>query len=218
MLKANSSIWIIFFLFIFAGKAISHVALDYPVGGETFQAGAVVTVQWHEVIAHGAGDYDLYFSPDNGTTWDPVSMNLPQSQLNYDWTVPNISTATAIIRIIQDNQTGIDYTDESGPFTITGTTGIGDFPNSPENFDLFPAFPNPFNSSTIISFYLPSASRVLLRIFNLLGEEVRVLANREFSAGSHALRWEAIDFPAGIYFYQISLPHTTKTGKLIFTK
>jgi plastocyanin len=95
----------------------AHVALDYPVGGETFTEGEIVNVQWHIVIPHDLLNWDLYFSDDRGTTWDPVELDLPPDVLNYEWTVPGIATTEGRIRIYMDNS-GADYEDESENFTI----------------------------------------------------------------------------------------------------
>jgi hypothetical protein len=217
MYRQKFSLFIIFLIFYF-GQALSHVGLDYPMGGESFQAGDLVNIQWHVMVYHGPGNWDLYFSIDNGSSWETLAMNLPQNQEYYNWTVPNMSSSNARIQIVQDNQTGMDYTDESGPFSINGTTGIGETGALPQNFYLIPAYPNPFNGSTVISFYLPERTRMEVDIFNTLGEAIQLFVDREFPAGTHQIRWDAAGFPSGIYLYQVTLPTIRKTGKLILMK
>lgn len=109
-----------FAFLIFIGTssvANAHVALDYPVGGETFNQGDSVNVQWHIVIPHDLQNWDLYFSDDGGVIWQVIALDLPPAQLNYMWVVPGISTTQGRIRIYMDN-TGVDYEDQSGDFTI----------------------------------------------------------------------------------------------------
>lgn len=102
---------------VLGSTGAAHVALDFPVGGETFTEGEIVNVQWHIVIPHDLQNWDLYFSEDGGTTWDVVAMDLPPEDLNYMWTVPGIETSQGRIKIYMDNS-AVDYEDESGDFTI----------------------------------------------------------------------------------------------------
>ncbi|HUR31537.1 MAG TPA: T9SS type A sorting domain-containing protein [Saprospiraceae bacterium] len=98
-------------------NSFAHVVLDYPQGGETFQANTLVTIEWHIAVPHNQLNWDLLFSTDGGNTWEPLQLDLPVSQLSYVWVVPNIGTAFARISIIQDNSEQ-NYQDESMSFTI----------------------------------------------------------------------------------------------------
>lgn len=95
----------------------AHVVLDYPVGGETFTQGDTVNVQWHIAIPHDLQNWDLYFSDDGGVSWQVIELDLPPAQLNYLWVVPGIPTTQGRIKIYMDNS-GTDYEDQSGDFTI----------------------------------------------------------------------------------------------------
>ena len=112
-----TKIFCIFLLQGFAYNAFAHVYLDYPQGGETFQANTIITIEWHIAIPHEQLNWDLFFSADGGNTWQPIQLDLPVSQLTYSWVVPSISTSQARISIIQDN-VDMDYQDESMDFTI----------------------------------------------------------------------------------------------------
>ncbi|MHA2219694.1 MAG: T9SS type A sorting domain-containing protein, partial [Candidatus Hodarchaeales archaeon] len=69
--------------------------------------------------------------------------------------------------------------------------------------------------STIISFYLPTTSRVQINIYNLLAQKLVTLVSKEMPAGIHQVRWDAGIFSSGIYIYQISTSYGLETGKLI---
>ncbi|MBP8085965.1 MAG: T9SS type A sorting domain-containing protein [Saprospiraceae bacterium] len=101
----------------FAGTLLAHVELDYPVGGETFNPGQSVTIQWHIAIAHNTLNWDLLFSADGGSTWEAIQMDLPAGSLSYNWIVPSNITSQARVSVIQDNS-GLDYQDESLNFNI----------------------------------------------------------------------------------------------------
>ncbi|MDZ7263069.1 MAG: T9SS type A sorting domain-containing protein [candidate division KSB1 bacterium] len=78
----------------------------------------------------------------------------------------------------------------------------------PQGFVLLYNYPNPFNPETCISYGLPKASRVILKIYNLLGREIRTLVNQHQTAGFHRVIWNGKDgadteVPAGIYLLQI---------------
>jgi flagellar hook assembly protein FlgD len=78
----------------------------------------------------------------------------------------------------------------------------------PQSYNLLQNYPNPFNPETEIHFQLPQASHVMLKIFNLLGEEIRTLVNEQRDAGYHNVRWDGRDkngklVASGVYLYQL---------------
>ena len=79
----------------------------------------------------------------------------------------------------------------------------------PETFELFQNFPNPFNPATTISYQLPADSKILLRVYDLLGREVTTLVDEEKAAGHQQERFDAARFSSGMYVYQLSYtdPH-----------
>ncbi len=65
--------------------------------------------------------------------------------------------------------------------------------------------PNPFNPETEIHFQIPIADHVIIKIYNTLGQEIKILADEEFQPGYHNLRWDGRDYagnlvPSGVYF------------------
>jgi len=81
-----------------------------------------------------------------------------------------------------------------------------------------PAVPNPFNSSTTISFEINSETQVQLSIYNTLGQRVDNLADRMFTPGVHHLVWDASGFPSGIYFYRIVMNGFSETSKVLLVR
>ena len=88
----------------------------------------------------------------------------------------------------------------------------------PSRFILFPNYPNPFNPSTTISFFLPKDDFVKLAIYNIQGQEVEVLINDELSSGLHKRVFNALKLASGIYFYKITTGEFTSTKKLALIK
>ncbi|NOX66404.1 MAG: T9SS type A sorting domain-containing protein, partial [Chlorobi bacterium] len=71
----------------------------------------------------------------------------------------------------------------------------------PKKYELSQNYPNPFNPSTTIKFSLPKNSKVRLDIYNMLGESVTTLIDKEMDAGFQSVQFNASNLASGIYFY-----------------
>lgn len=87
----------------------------------------------------------------------------------------------------------------------TGTT-VHDISPVPDHVFLFPNHPNPFNPSTTIDFSLPRSSTVFVRVYDILGREVAVLASGEHSSGMHRVTWDASRVASGLYVCRLDAP------------
>jgi photosystem II stability/assembly factor-like uncharacterized protein len=99
-----------------------------------------------------------------------------------------------------------------------GPVNVEDEKVIPNDFTLFQNYPNPFNPSTTISFSIPEASYVSLKIFNALGEEIETLVAKELSAGNYQYEWNAKNLTSGIYFYTLTEGAFTQTYKMVLLK
>jgi hypothetical protein len=88
----------------------------------------------------------------------------------------------------------------------------------PDEFKLHQNFPNPFNPTTNILFSLPREEKVLLRVFNVLGKEVRTILNEVKPAGTHLVTFESKSLASGVYFYSIEAGSFSSTKKFILLK
>ena len=79
-------------------------------------------------------------------------------------------------------------------------------------------YPNPFNPNTTIQFDLPKTSKVTLKVFNILGEEVSTLVSDRLSAGSHTYEWDASNLSCGVYLYRLEAEGYFETRKMILMK
>ncbi|MCX6150555.1 MAG: Type 1 glutamine amidotransferase-like domain-containing protein [Ignavibacteriales bacterium] len=79
-------------------------------------------------------------------------------------------------------------------------------------------FPNPFNNSTKISYTLPTDSKVLIELFNLLGERIYILRNQYDAAGFHTLDFDGKELSSGVYFYKLTAGSFSQIKKMIFLK
>ncbi len=85
-------------------------------------------------------------------------------------------------------------------------------------FELAQNYPNPFNPSTTISFSIPEASNVSLKIFNTLGQEVKTLVNGFKEAGSYKINFDAKNLTSGLYFYRIDAGTFSQVKKMMLLK
>lgn len=88
----------------------------------------------------------------------------------------------------------------------------------PDAFSLSQNYPNPFNPVTNISFQLPQASDVTLKVYNILGKEVATLVNGVVQPGTHSVSFDATNLSSGIYYYTLTAGDFKDTKKLVLMK
>ncbi len=79
-------------------------------------------------------------------------------------------------------------------------------------------YPNPFNPETTIEYTLPEHSHVTLTIYNLLGQRIAALINKNQEAGHHTVRWNANNQPSGMYFYKLEAGNFVQMRKMILLR
>lgn len=148
---------------------------------------------------------------------EPDSVNV---SFNYETL---IATVVSVGRFIGDALLTVKVTDEDGGsaegiINVTvksDITGIERLDGIPEDYALFQNYPNPFNPVTKIKFGLPEASKVSLKIYDVLGREIATLINSEQNAGYYEYNWNAIDIASGIYFYVLAAKSQNRDFKQI---
>ena len=88
----------------------------------------------------------------------------------------------------------------------------------PLKFSLKQNYPNPFNLSTTISYSIQKKERVVLKVYDILGNEVATLVNDEKPAGNYQIQFNATSLASGIYFYKIQAGSFIQTKKMILLK
>lgn len=98
-------------------------------------------------------------------------------------------------------------------------TDVKDIESSaPKTYSLEQNYPNPFNPSTIIKFSVPKENMVTLKIFNILGQEVKTLVNQEKLPGTYEVSFNANELSSGIYFYSLSSGNFYQVKKMMLLK
>jgi hypothetical protein len=98
-----------------------------------------------------------------------------------------------------------------------------DLTQLPKEFEISQNYPNPFNPTTVIEYALPKSSDVKIKIYNILGQEVRNLVNERQEAGYKIIGWDGKDdhgmeVSSGIYFYRIVAGNFVKSKKMVLLK
>lgn len=110
----------------------------------------------------------------------------------------------------------LKQTDFDGSFAYSNEITVE--VKAPAEYALEQNYPNPFNPSTSIDFSIAEASVVKLGVYNLLGQEVKVLVNEFKEAGPHTVTFDASSLTSGVYFYIIETPKFRQTKKMLLTK
>lgn len=113
------------------------------------------------------------------------------------------------------------YIYQTGIQEPTGITNIpqNDFgPERPGSVVLKPNYPNPFNPTTRIRFYLPVQSDLTLSIYNAAGQRVAEIASGRFDAGSHSIAFDGSGLSSGVYLLQLQTPYQSATRKITLIK
>jgi hypothetical protein len=101
------------------------------------------------------------------------------------------------------------------PSTITD---VEEIKNVPSDYSLAQNYPNPFNPVTNIAYTLPTSEKVLLKIYDALGREIKVLVNEEQTAGSHNISFDASKLSSGVYYYRLEAGNYSQVHKMVYLK
>ena len=171
----------------------------------------------------GAGNndgYDVIWGPDMHFTFPAVT--------SFDWTeyyedivVPDANALEVRLHTYA-RFTGTIYFDDLS-FKVIKATDVDEENGLPMSYDLHQNYPNPFNPSTVISYALPKASYVSIKIYDMLGREVKTLVNSEQNAGILNVQWNGEnDFgskvSSGAYIYMIKAGDFFQAKKMILLK
>ncbi|HMD13827.1 MAG TPA: T9SS type A sorting domain-containing protein [Bacteroidota bacterium] len=104
-------------------------------------------------------------------------------------------------------------------FTTESVAGIKNSGHTlPHEYELSQNYPNPFNPSTTITYSLPQAEHVRLKVYNVFGQEMQILVDRIQPPGSASIPFDASNLPSGIYFYRLSAGRFMDTKKMTVIK
>ncbi|MDZ4712841.1 MAG: T9SS type A sorting domain-containing protein [bacterium] len=99
------------------------------------------------------------------------------------------------------------------------TVGVSNISNEiPSDYQLYQNYPNPFNPKTIINYQIPMFSNVILKIYDILGNEVVTLVNEKQNAGIYEAEFDGSGLASGIYFYRLIAGEFIHTKRMTLVK
>ncbi|NOX88708.1 MAG: tandem-95 repeat protein [Calditrichaeota bacterium] len=161
-------------------------------------------------------------TPDSLLTW---SFESSDTALTYSY-----NDTTDTLEICSDGPAGEYYlyvtlTDDSGATDqdtilvhVDNPSGLADAALAPKVYSLSQNYPNPFNPTTTIEYGLPKAGRVVLELYNAVGQKMMTLVNGNQPAGYHKVTFDGTRLASGLYFYRIKSGNFVKIRKMILLK
>jgi photosystem II stability/assembly factor-like uncharacterized protein len=146
-------------------------------------------------------------STDFGSSWTIQNSGTTTSLLGVDFITQRIGS------IVGDGMTVL-LTRNGGSTYVEDRRAILDI----DSYQLYNNYPNPFNPSTNISYFLPHHGYVHLIIYNILGQRIKTIVNEEKNGGNYSLLWEPNNLPSGVYFYRLEINGISLARKMLYLK
>lgn len=137
---------------------------------------------------------------------------------SYSTKAPLTPNKTYYWRVSAQNIYGTSKWSSQFGFRTTATNLADENNDIPTTYVLKQNYPNPFNPATKISFSLPESGLTVIKIYNLLGQQMEELLNRELSAGHYTFEFNAENYPSGIYIYVLHSGSHILSRKMILVK
>ena len=156
-----------------------------------------------------AGTYGggVFLSTNRGTSWAAINTELANSYV--------YSLAVSGTELLAGTFGGGVW---RRPLSDIITSVENPSADLPARFNLDQNYPNPFNPTTTITYSLIQTGQVLLKVFNVIGEEVVTLVNGIQAAGHHEVRFDATNFPGGVYLFRLQAGGLTETRRMVLVK
>lgn len=191
---------------------------------------------------YGAG---IYQSPDGGLSWNRVSglsakyiysiaVDKNDNVFASSWNKGvflklNSSSGFTSTGLLSENVSSVSVDNSTGEIILGTSSGkiykgsvsvtdVNVYDQLPASFELSQNYPNPFNPSTMIRYQLPMSSDVSLKIYDILGKEVKTLVDQNQPAGSYEVRFDASQLATGVYIYRLSAGNFTSVKKMMLIK
>jgi len=183
--------------------------------------GAVYDIVGTEVMWEFDGQrygYIISVSSDN-VSWKTV-VNKSNNN-NFDQVQQDLFTASSVryVRITITQLSSGNWASfwEFRVFVLSATD-VDEIDEIPRDYKSFQNYPNPFNLSTVIRYQLPENNHVALKVFDILGREVKTLVNQNQNAGYYSVVLNAVDLASGVYLYKFQTNTFSEIKKMLLLK
>lgn len=209
-MKMLNLILVLIALFVFTLNGLSQITHNVSVANFSFTP-AQLTIKVGDKVkwTNNGGLHNVVADDNSFTSGDPST-----AAWIYEHTFKNPGS-NPYYCVIHGGPGGNGM---SGVINVENTTDVNDDESNIYNFELQQNYPNPFNPSTIIKFSISQFSKVNLKVFNILGDEISELVNDFRPKGNYEIQFDASNISSGIYFYTLQSGIFFETKKMIFLK
>jgi hypothetical protein len=205
-------------LFCYTGDSLKGAARYWPSDGVSRKA-------THDYFDIKTGDLFKSYAPYYTNDWNALDGNNDYRILStsaaagHGFTPPAPTPTNYWYNPYFGNTTQLPGASNIGALGIYTATGVNNSGQSlPTQFALQQNYPNPFNPTTTIDYTLPQTTVVTLRVFNVLGQEVKTLTNSVESAGVHSVQFDATNLTSGVYFYRLQAGSFSQVKRMLLLK
>jgi len=197
---------------------IEVVRLLRPNGGEVFQDSTQELIRWQKFYPPRCDSLSLFYSINNGNTYNLITHGLSGNDTSYLWTVPNVNSDSCKIKIIAYGP-GWQYDESDGIFSIT-STGINEI-TSPNRVAMtlgVKVYPSPAKSLSVIHYTLPVESKISLQLYDISGRLIKTLVDVHKKPGNYSLTLNSRTLSAGVYFLSLETEEKRIIERIVIIK
>jgi photosystem II stability/assembly factor-like uncharacterized protein len=187
--------------------------IDNPDTSSSSWVNGVIAIPNTNIIV-AMDDIGVYYTTDLGATWG--KMNTP-AETDNDYFMSGIFLNKDFGYFFTYNKQVLRFENQ--------ITGVAERPadNKPTDFVLDQNYPNPFNPTTTVAFSVPQTQKVTLKVYNLMGEEIKTLVDRTMMQGKYFVQWDATDkfgkkVSSGTYLYTLRIGQQQLAKKMVLLK
>jgi photosystem II stability/assembly factor-like uncharacterized protein len=155
-------------------------------------------------------DVGVFISTNGGGNWQDFNDGLPDVVQAMDL---NYTTVNNVMRVMTHGNGAYER-----KFLSQVVSFSNEQPNTVTTFKLEQNYPNPFNPITNLIIQISESEFVSLKVYDILGNEIETLINKEIPAGTHNVEFDGTGLPSGTYFYRLESGNFSETRKMVLLK
>jgi hypothetical protein len=201
-----------------------EVTVLYPNGGEVFEPGDTICIDWIATDNAGIDSINVYYSEYESYIYIPIAVG-EELEPPYCWVIPDGVIGDYVIKITAYDPSLQKDTDFSDAAFSIDQTGTGDEPEGPAVYAnrLEQNYPNPFNGTTTIAYSVAERCDVVVGIYDTAGKLVRIIERRAREPGRYETVWRGTDtegraVASGVYFCSIDAGGFRDSRKIVYLR